>query len=79
MTAQVLPFLNKVSGEHVGRRQPHCHVLQPHSFQLKVMNSSVNITFSTILGLTSSGILMASSDMDEIPKHVFQQLIATQR
>ncbi len=69
-------FKVSVSWRH---RQPHCHVLQPHSFQLKVTNSSVIILFSTVLELTSSGILMASFDMEEIPTHVFQQLIATQK
>lgn len=48
--------------------QPRCRVLQLCSLlHSKVTNSSVNITFNTALELTSSGILMASSDMEEIP------------
>lgn len=69
----------KVSISWTRHRQPHCHVLQPHSFQLKATNSSVIILFSTVLELTSSGILMASFDTEEIPTHVFRQLIATQK
>lgn len=44
---------------------------------LKVMNFSVMLVFAATLQLTSSGILMACSE--EVPKHVFQQLIATPR
>lgn len=52
------------SDEHVRHRQPHSRVLQPHSFQLRVTTSSVVILSSTVLELTSSGILMASFDME---------------
>lgn len=49
-------------------RLPRCRVLRPRSLlHSKVTNSSVNITFNAALDLTSSGILMASSDMEEIP------------
>ena len=49
-----------VSDEHVRHRQPRSRVLQPHSSQLRVTISSVVILSSTVLALTSSGILMAS-------------------
>lgn len=41
------------------------------SFQLKVTNSSVKITFSAAVKLTSPGILMACSNMEKIPQACF--------